>query len=210
MIDMTDESNVKKDDDGRQTCVNPEPKIRNISTGELALGIIALIAWVIFFLLGLLSPTEDLRGLVMNKQIVSIVTWIVSFLKIGIAYTLTNIFFLSCVASILGCMTHRWQVSDMVAKVRPNARSFEPRRIYMSAFLRGFFLYLVCIAGFIIVSKEDNIYSISYEQYVRIAAMISTLGFIIGYDPNLLVKLMNKVLEITDISHEETNHEQAK
>jgi len=105
-------------------------------------------------------------------------------------------------------MVRRWQVSEVVSKAKSNAESKNSRRIYLSAFLRGFFLYLMFISGFLIVTSDTAVTNTDFAQYIRIAGMMSILGFVIGYDPNLLFRFMHKIIDLTENRLDKTIQEQ--
>ena len=45
-----------------------------------------------------------------------------------------------------------------------------------------------------IVAEQTEI-----ARYVRIAGMTSIIGFIVGYDPNLLIRLMDRILSLASL-----------
>lgn len=172
------------------------PVCTNISSGELFSGCLVLVLWMILFIFGLFVPTAGWRGELLNGT----TPWyyLPRVGAVGLCYTLTNAFFLACSASFLGCMAHRWQVADGSELIPENTRSAFASRLYVSAVLRGFFLYLMFISGFLIVSTEETVTKTEFGQYIRIGGMISVFGFIVGYDPNLLIRLIRRILSLAD------------
>jgi len=134
-----------------------QPFGRNISGGELASGVIVFLLWILFFTLGLFVPTLNMRNTLWGGGADSLVTTLGLAMAVGASYTLTNILFLSCIASFLGGMAHRWQVGEGLESIPPDARSVAATRVYMAALLRGFFLYLMFISGFLLVSTEQTV-----------------------------------------------------
>jgi hypothetical protein len=186
-----------------------EPSHRNVSRGELIAGTIFLLLWIAFFTLGLFVPTEPLRNVLWSAESTSIPRTIGYFLAVGASYTLTNMLFLSCLASLLGCMAFRWQVGDALDATPAEAESIAAMRVYSSAVLRGFFLYLMFISGFLIVATQNSVTSTTLDQYIRIAGTMSIVGFVVGYDPNLLVRFIRRILDVASLPTKDTQAGQA-
>jgi hypothetical protein len=109
-------------------------------------------------------------------------------------YTVTNLFFLSCLSSYLGCMASRWHVGP-----RSNDDFFSrvsAHRMYVSAILRGFLLYLLVTSGALIVSNDAAVNSTSAVQYVRLAGLVSSLGFVVGFDPQIIYRFLKKATDM--------------
>lgn len=175
-----------------------QPIDRNVTREEMVAGTVVLVLWIVSFTLGLFVPTADMRTALLTGT-ASATASVGYFFAVGVSYTLTNVLFLACLASFLGCMAHRWQVGDDFEPGPAHAPVVGATRVYLAALLRGFFLYLAFISGFLLVSTEETIKNTEFAQYIRIAGMTSIVGFIVGYDPNLLVRLMHRILSLANL-----------
>ncbi len=115
-----------------------------------------------------------------------------------IAFTVTNIAFLCLFAAFLGCMTRRWSTTFMF---HPKAQSNEEvddalkdlRRAYTTATLRGFLAYILIIAGYLIVVPEQSLNQLTPGQYARLAGAVSTIAFLVGYEPRSIARLLSQL-----------------
>lgn len=174
-------------------------------TYETLVGLIALGAWVCFFGAGILVSTKPLRDALWGGAPIPFFTR-VGYLIVTLAcYTVTNLFFLACLSSFLGCMACRWQVAApglAKAAADPNADFFPHvagRRLYAAALLRGFLLYTFAISGLLVMSTEASIIDTNPAQYVRLAGFVSAVAFIVGYDPQLINRFISKVNDIGNL-----------
>ena len=170
------------------------PPLEEIKTRELMWGLGVMMLWFCLFVIGIIVPAMTLFSAVWSGKLGFWASIGYSFAGVS-AYALTNPLFLMCTTAILGGMAHRWQVSDSLRKSWSNTQEYRVTRFYLAAMLRGFFAYLMFVAGFLIVSTQNSLENITYDQYVRIAGMVSILGFVVGYDPNLLVRFIHKIIE---------------
>lgn len=205
-------------DAGLATLASDRPSI-----AEAIGGIVGLLAWISFFAAGTLVSTERWRGQLMGSSAAiapastlhnleqgasGFVAWVLCI----VCYTVTNLFFLSCLSAFLGCMASRWpavlvtsreektDISKSAEITHTEQTKLSPhvnelwkspgRRVYPSALLRGFFLYTVLIAGLLVISTESSIIQTTPAQYVRLAGFVSALAFIIGYDPDMIQKFI--------------------
>lgn len=183
-------------------CSYSQPFSQNITWTELGLGVLAMALWLAVFATGLFVSTEAMRGEIANPATaVYVKLW--DMLVVAVSYTLTNVLYLSCLTAFLGCMMRRWQVGGLESPP-PSASSIAASRTYVAAVLRGFFLYLMFISGFLLVSTEKTVTQTEFAQYIRIAGMSSIIGFIVGYDPNLLTRLMDRILSLANLPLERT------
>jgi hypothetical protein len=177
--------------------IYPKGPCDDLALPELLLGGGVLIAWAGSLLLGLMIPTNLLMNRLWSGEVNSFFVTMGYSLLILAGYALTNPLLLMCTSTVLGAMAQRWQVSDSLADVPSSAQYAAPRRFYFDAVLRGFFVYLLFIAGYILITdiRFDNATSFSFNAYVRIAGAASVLGFVVGYDPNLIVRFIQRVIE---------------
>jgi len=175
-----------------------QPFSKRITSVELGLGAAALAVWFAIFMAGIFVSTAQMRAAVADPS-VSLFVKLGYISIIGVSYTLTNVLFLTCLAAFVGCMWRRWQVGDGCETIPSEAVSADATRIYVAAVLRGFFLYLMFISGFLAVSTEKTVVETEFAQYIRIAGITSIIGFIVGYDPNLIIRLMHRILSLANL-----------
>lgn len=93
---------------------------------------------------------------------------------------------LICASSgVLGTFGNRADLSDD-ASPRPTQDNTNP---YISAMLRGFFVYLIMISGLLLL--DINPFSNpSPAQYIRLAGFLSLFGFVLSYQPRLFREIV--------------------
>lgn len=165
---------------------------------ELLMGFLAILLWTAFFCCGVFVPTAEFRQALWGGKL-GLLAATGHLLVVVSCYTLTNVLLLSCASALLGCMTRRWQVSDR-SRIEASAVAIPPVRVYLSALLRGFFLYLITVAGFLTVTTEESLINTKLDQYIRIAGVTSVLAFVVGYDPRVLNRLLARVMDATDLA----------
>lgn len=178
-----------------------QPSCDELSWRETVYGLSFVAGWIAFFAFGLFVPTKALRDALGSGDL-TILESVGAGIVVVSGYTLTNVLFLVCLASLIGCMTHRWQVASKLDVVRSGDK--DPfHRIYFAAVLRGFFIYLLFVAGFLTVTTSASIENTTLDQYIRIAGTMSIIGFILGFDPNLLIGLIRRALNFADPKYAE-------
>ena len=169
---------------------NQNPRL---SWRETAGGLIALIAWLGFFGAGAMISTQGFRDALLKGGLTA--GQEAGYLAAAVAcYTVTNLFFLACLASCLGCMSARCQIEK-----RASLRDQGTGQIYAAAVLRGFLFYTLIISGLLVVSNENTIVQTTVGQYVRLAGFVSALGFIVGYDPKFIAGFIAKVETVGNV-----------
>jgi hypothetical protein len=166
---------------------------------EILSGVLALACWMGFFATGLFVPAATYRLALWDHS--TELGWLTrtSYCAIAVcAYTVTNLLFLCCLASFLGCMTCRWGVRDGQLGGSGISIRVPAARMYLSAALRGFFLYVLVVSGLLVLTNEAAVIDTGFAQYIRLAGFTSGLAFVIGYDPNLISVLMSKVTDIAN------------
>src|SRR5262249_12966615 len=109
-------------------------------------------------------------------------------------YTATNPAFLACLAAFLGGIARRVRIDGEGADTSNDSWSSQ-KKAYLSAIMRGFFLYLVVLSGLLLLTTQA-ITNPSQEQYVRLAGTISVLSFLVGSDTTLFARIMHRVTEL--------------
>jgi hypothetical protein len=164
---------------------------------ETALGVFALVAWTCFFAAGVLVSTKTYRDQLWGPTPLDVGQWFRAMFVTFCSYTVTNLLFLACLSSYLGCMAMRWHVSQKSPEQSQFYSHVYPSRLYISAVLRGFLLYLLIISGVLVISSEDAMQNTAPIQYVKIAGLVSAFGFIVGFDPQMVYRFVEKVGTLT-------------
>jgi hypothetical protein len=164
---------------------------------ETITGSCALLAWTIFFAAGVLVSTKSYRDNLWGPESLSIGYWFRAMFVTFCSYTLTNLLFLACLSSYLGCMAMRWHVSQQSLGQAQFYSHIYPSRLYTSAVLRGFLLYLLIISGMLVIASESSMENTTPIQYVKIAGLVSVFGFIVGFDPQMVYRFLNKIDNVT-------------
>jgi hypothetical protein len=168
---------------------------------RVAIGGIALLAWLLFFSTGLLiestkyrrylAPETSAAQLKPGDQPMAPVdpytgSPVAAFVAATLCFTPTNLLFLTLLAGLLGGCS-----SNVVAERLDDEQSkqVEPRRLrYLeespwSAMMRSFIVYLCVIAG-LYFAIDDPFKNPTAAQYMRLAGTLSILAFVVGYDPS--------------------------
>lgn len=103
-----------------------------------------------------------------------------------LTWTWSNVALLSCLAALIGELL-RLSQSDVQALPNPKA-----------ALARGFFIFLVALAGELIILGEIRLglsedYQVRQDAYFRIASSVSFLGFLVGFKPNFFLELLSGI-----------------
>lgn len=68
---------------------------------------------------------------------------------------------------------------------------------YVSAVIRGFFVFLVLLSG-VLILLEKLFDSPTQEQYLRLAGFVSLLSFLVGYNPHLFARLLKRIADLVE------------
>ena len=104
--------------------------------------------------------------------------------------TFTNPGILSCLAAFLGGVAKRVQPDSLPSGTENDGPS--AAAAYMSAVVRGFFLYLVMLSGLLLLTTKA-ITDSTQEQYVQLAGTVSVLAFMVGYDADFFFRIMRRL-----------------
>jgi hypothetical protein len=159
----------------------------------ILLGVIAMLAWVVLFGLGLLINSKGYRDATVNHFDLA------NFLMSILTYTPTNIAMLCITAAFSGGCASRLVVAGIEKKqesTEPNPElDKEDSHVYMnenpfSSMLRGLVVYFAFLAG-VFVANSDPFTITTPQQYAQSAGVVSFLSFIVGYDPTVFRSLIS-------------------
>lgn len=146
---------------------------------------VAMILWLLIFLIGTLINSKPYRD-----SFASFEGGVLEIIKNGLivifTYALTNIIFLCILSGMLGVLGNKAVlVPDALENLEPKDIT-SPRN---SALIRCFIVYLTLISGVLILGNEPAI--TSQVQYVRLAGLISIIGFVVNYRPSSFAQLLH-------------------
>jgi hypothetical protein len=158
-------------------------------------GVACIICWILLFSAGLFVDTKPFRdGLTKGFNLGDL-------FRVCLCYTPTNAALLTCLAGLAGGISSRLTysrfVEDPVGIVAPEnltvanvlVRTENP----VASMLRSFIVYFIFVAGLVLASPQNPFSEATQDQYFRFAAMVSVLGFVVGYDPSVFNSLIRKL-----------------
>lgn len=111
---------------------------------------------------------------------------LVSWLVVLLWFLPVNLALLCAAAGALGAFGNRANLHHEQEK-RPPRDESNP---YLSAVLRGFFVYLFLISGLLLID-ETPFSAATPGQYVRLAGFLSLFSFVVNYSPNVFSSLIS-------------------
>jgi hypothetical protein len=158
-------------------------------------GVACIICWIVLFTAGLFVDTKPFRdGLTKGFNLGDL-------FRVCLCYTPTNAALLTCLSGLAGGISSRLTysrfVEDPVGIGAPEnltvanvlVRTENP----VASMLRSFIVYFIFVAGLVLASPQNPFSEATQDQYFRFAAMVSVLGFVVGYDPSVFNSLIRKL-----------------
>lgn len=178
--------------------------------GPAFVAVLTLLLWLVLFAGGILVDTEPYRYRISpgGVQALSVETpaaaapaapapgipadaapgLLTSWFVVLLWFLPVNLALVCAVAGVLGAMGNRANLhhEGPDAAGRPTPDLSNP---YLSAMLRGFFVYLFLISGLLLL--DDAPFSNSTPgQYVRLAGFLSLFSFVVNYNPHIFSGLV--------------------
>jgi hypothetical protein len=152
-----------------------------------------LMAWTALLAIGMLvnsAPYRDALAQGKSSPLNYLIAGFISFMS----YTFTNLAMLSGLASLAGAGARH--VEAQLNGAQPIANILA---LYTSAALRGFFVYLVSLSGlmFLVEGVFTNIAK-SADIYLRLAGSISLLSFMLGFNPEMFARLLDRIARLLE------------
>lgn len=166
--------------------------METVGARELLMAVGALGTWLLLFTAGMIIPSTPYRELLASPVGLPLSKLLVAWLVVVTCYTLPNVALLCCSASLLGAAGRRARLE----------RGEEPEddgisSPYVSAVIRGFFVFLVLLSG-VLILLEKPFDAPSAEQYLRLAGFVSLLSFLVGYNPHLFARLLKRIADLVE------------
>ena len=169
---------------------------RQFEQWSLSLGGLAcIITWVLLFSAGLFVETKSLRDELTKAFSFG------DLFTVCLCYTPTNAALLTCLAGLAGGISSRLTygrfmedpvgigVSEKLTVTDVLVRTENP----IASLLRSFIVYFIFVAGLAIASPQNPFSEPTQDQYFRFAAMVSVLGFVVGYDPSVFNNFIRRL-----------------
>ncbi|CAI8961656.1 hypothetical protein [Methylocaldum szegediense] len=164
-------------------------------------GFFSLAAWITLFGSGLLISSGPYRS-----KLATSFSWTDLAAAVSL-YTYTNVALLTCLAGVIGGVSSRltFRKFEPISETQsestlPDGQSVSISIAYrvespLASMCRSFLVYLLYIAGLAIgiPGGTDALSDTNPAQYLRIAGLLSLLGFAVGYDPTLFHAILANI-----------------
>ena len=156
-----------------------------------------IIAWFGLFGFSLLTETAYLREDIINKQFdLSEIDW-ENLLYIFFSWEILNIGLLACLSSSLGANARKINFIEITVSSQNDNNILS---YYAGAVMRGFVIYIIYLSGILLFNDQFFKFNNNFStlEYIRLAATISILSFIVGFNSNILERLINSISDKLD------------
>ena len=156
-------------------------------TTEAIASFVAMCLWLGIFALGTFIGTKPYRDTLAGDVAFVSKAW--AFLVILVCYTATNTAMLCSIAAVMGGLFRRMKEQRKRPLISPSLLV-----LLFSHLLQGFIVYLLMVSGVVSFGGLEHFLDApTQEQYLRLAATMSLVSFVIGYSPGVLNRLMDKL-----------------
>jgi hypothetical protein len=149
------------------------------------IGIASIVLWTVTFSVGIVVPTAPFRAMLgdLYSSPVSVLEFVMAGSAVLVCSTFSNPAILACLAALIGSVAH---------DVTFPQRTTNELRNHLSAVFRGFFVYLGMMSGLMLLTTEA-ILNATQVQYVQLAAVMSIVAYLVGYDSTLFQTLVKRI-----------------
>lgn len=167
---------------------------RDLATWEGGLAIVIVTLWALIFVLGIVVDSQALRGVVAKDFAAGHVDLetLSAIVFVMVCYTVPNIALLCICASVLGSIGRSARLA--MEKDQDPRDEVSP---YLSAVIRGFFIYLVVLSG-LLVLDGNPLSSPDAGHYFRLAGLLSLLSFVASYNPGVFSGLLTRAAGVVN------------
>jgi hypothetical protein len=149
---------------------------------EVLIGATLIVTWLGFFAVGVIFASVTYCNNMNNASLQeNVCVMIGNWVMFLCSYTVTNIGILCCLTACMGEVGRRTGV-DGKSRIRR-----EDPGDYVAAIMRGFLVYLAILAGLVIGNSSFSPHT--RDEYVRLASLVSLMGFLAGFNPLLFRRL---------------------
>lgn len=154
-------------------------------------GTIGVIAWIVFFSLGMLIDSSQYRN-TLNTDFT-----LFKFIMTMITFTPSNIAILCLASAFIGGCSSLLVIkkAQKALGIDENEANKTNSQIYMSenpfsSMLRGILVFFAFLAG-VFITSSNALTSPTAQAYTQAAGVVSMLAFLVGYDPTMFRTLIN-------------------
>lgn len=166
-------------------------KQNNYRTVIVLCGVSGVIAWIVFFSLGMLIDSSQYRTTLSTNF-----KWF-NFLITMLTFTPSNIAILCLVSAFTGGCASLLVIkkAERALGLDNNENERSNSQLYMSenpfsSMLRGILVFFAFLAGIFITSSNALVVPTA-EAYTQAAGFVSMIAFIVGYDPTMFRTFVN-------------------
>lgn len=156
----------------------------------IAMGLACVALWLTIFVAGLTINSKPYRDALGNGFDLALVV------QVALFYTPTNTAILTCLAGLMGGVSSFLTFHGQAPGETPSAPELQRMLVRtenpFASLLRSFVVYLLFIAG-IAITTDAPFANPTPDQYLRIAGLLSLVGFVVGYDPSAFNSLLKRV-----------------
>jgi hypothetical protein len=165
----------------------------NSAIGEVVFLVAVLLAWTVLLATGMFIASQPYRNTLVMGDL-RILDYAFAWFMAFVSYTFTNLAMLSGLASIAGAGARHVE-----AQLAGGERITNVRSLYASATLRGFFVYLIALSSLMVFVEHifTNI-ATSADTYIRLAGAISLLSFMLGLNPEMFARFLERVARLLE------------
>lgn len=185
------EENVATEKIHQPAHIHKSRKRKNNHIAIILCGTVGVIAWIVFFSLGMLIDSSQYRTTLSTNF-----TWF-KFIMTILTFTPSNIAILCLVSAFTGGCA-----SLLVIKKAQHALGLDETdanktnsQIYMnespfSSMLRGILVFFAFLAG-VFITSSNALTAPTAQAYTQAAGFVSMIAFLVGYDPTMFRTLIN-------------------
>ena len=187
----------------------PNRMAQEVQWDEVAIAGFGVITWVTVFSVGYTVSAKPYELVLkqpgsLGAGISEIGAVLGSLFMFILASVPTNTLLLACIAGCLGT-AYRRAKSDAVADHRAHRA-----QDYMFAVTASFFVYLALLAGLMTLTVADSITNESQEKQIQLAGTVSICAFLVGYDRNILVWMLQKAAKLLTSTDDQSDRRSSR
>lgn len=176
----------------RQTVNHKRSRRKNDHLIIVLFGITGVIAWIVFFTLGMLIDSSQYRATLSTNF-----RWF-KFIMTMLTFTPSNIAILCLVSAFTGgCSSlliikkaqKALGLDDQTTTNKSNSQIFMNESPF-SSMLRGILVFFAFLAG-VFITSSNALTAPTAQAYTQAAGVVSMLAFLVGYDPTMFRNLIN-------------------
>jgi hypothetical protein len=183
----------------RRTYHKPEVAKRRLSAPQCASALAIFVGWLLLFAAGIVVDTKPYRTAISPTAAALLETdnqaaatsaataapvdspsKVAAWLVVVTCFLPLNLAWVCALASALGAFGNAANLADDGS----TSRSRDTSNPFLSAVLRGFFVYLFMMSGLLLLDEAPFTHP-TPEQYIRLGGFLSLFSFVVSYQPRL-------------------------